>query len=263
MTAREVAAIIEAWAPLSIQESWDNAGFCVGSPQTEVKGALFCLDVTPDVVQEALDLGVHMVISHHPLIFHGLKQICGEDAVTKMIIKALRHDLVLYSVHTNADKVATGVSGVMAEMLDLKNVAVLHPDTPPDAAAPVGLGVVGDLAAPQEVHTFLQRVKEVFNLSFLRVGPICMPAIARVAVCGGSGSSLISRAMACKADIFISGDISYHHFFSTEGKMMVADIGHYESEIGIIHRLASVVSEKSPNFAVYLTKHNTNPIHYL
>ena len=272
-TAREVAEIIELWAPLSIQESWDNAGFCTGLPQTQVKGVLLCLDVTHDVIEEALALGTNMIISHHPLIFHGLKQLCGQDEVAKMIIKALKHDLVIYSSHTNADKVEVGVSGLMAKMLDLQDVKILNPDshhTPVTSnvtsvsavATPVGLGMVGNLPSPQETHSFLQTVKQIFKIPCLRVSPLTVQTIRRVAVCGGSGSSLIGQARERGADIYLSGDFSYHHFFPTSGEMMIADVGHYESEIGIVYQLAHLLSKKNLTFAVSITKHNTNPIHY-
>jgi len=266
MTAREVAAMIEAWAPLSIQETWDNAGFCVGLPQTPVRGVLLCLDVTPQVIEESLDLGANMIISHHPLIFHGFKQLCGQDKVARMVAWAIKSDLVIYSSHTNADKVASGVSGVMAEALGLQHVAVLDPDEQHHTGSVVGLGLVGDLPAPQETYSFLQMVKRVFCLSSLRVSAEFVPTVHRVAVCGGSGSPLIPQAWERGADIFLSGDIGYHHFFSLdkkEKKMMIADIGHYESEIGIVQKFARMLSEKNVNFAIHTTKCNTNPIQYL
>ena len=263
MTAREVAAIIEDWAPLSIQESWDNAGFCVGSPHMPVEGVLCCLDVTPQVLEEALALGSNMVISHHPLIFQGLKQLCGQNQVAQMVTQAIKSNLVVYSCHTNVDKVATGVSGVMAKTLDLQNVTILNPDKKSPEEGVIGLGLVGNLPAPQEVHSFLEAVKRHFHVACLRVGPLFIPTIQKVAVCGGSGSALIPHALESGADIFLSGDISYHHFFATNQKMMIADIGHYESEIGIVQKLARLLLEKNVNFAVHTTKSNTNPIHYL
>lgn len=262
MTAREVAAIIESWAPLSIQEAWDNAGFCVGRPQTQVTGVLLCLDVTPAVIEEALLLGANLIISHHPLIFQGVKQLCEQNEVMRMVAKAIKNDLVVYSAHTNADKVATGVSGLMAERLGLKETEVLRVDMQNATENQTGLGIVGTLCEPQEVRSFLQRVKEVFNLSCLRVGPLSKEVIRKVAVCGGSGSSLISKAMEVSADIFLSGDISYHHFFSTEGEMVIADMGHFESEIEIIRKFAQLLLEKNLTFAISITKNQTNPINY-
>jgi len=253
MTAREVAAMIESWAPLSMQESWDNAGFCVGSPDTKVKGVLLCLDVTNVIIQEALDVGANMIISHHPLIFQGLKQLCEQNEVARIVTAAIKSDLVIYAAHTNADKVATGVSGMMAEMLDLQNIEVLNPD---------GFGIVGNLLYTQEVHSFLKQVKQIFKTPCLRISQISASMIQRVAVCGGSGAALIPQAIERGADIFISGEFGYHHFFSTNGKMMIADIGHYESEIAITQKLAHLLSEKNVNFAVHITKNSTNSIHY-
>ena len=253
MTAREVAAMIESWAPLSIQESWDNAGFCVGSPDTKVKGVLLCLDVTAVILQEALDLGANMIISHHPLIFQGLKQLCEQNEVARIVTAAIKSNLVIYSAHTNADKVTTGVSGMMAGMLDLQEMDALSPD---------GFGMVGNLPVPQEVSPFLMQVKRIFHTPCLRFSQISLSMIQRVAVCGGSGAALIPQAMERGADIFISGEFGYHHFFSTNGSMMIADIGHYESEISITQRFAHLLSEKNVNFAVHITKNSTNSIHY-
>jgi dinuclear metal center YbgI/SA1388 family protein len=262
MTAREVAAIVESWAPLSIQEAWDNAGFCVGLPQTQVSGVLLSLDVTPSVIDEAIALGANLIISHHPLIFGGIKQLCEQDEVARMVATAIRSDLVIYSSHTNADKVTTGVSGIMANMIGLVEVEVLSPDNYAALEETVGLGIVGNLHPPQEVRQFLHGVKRIFGLSSLRVGPLTVPVIRRVAVCGGSGSSVISKALESKADIFLSADMKYHDFFLLLGEMVIADMGHYESEIGIIHKMAQLLLEKNLTFAVSITKNNTNPINY-
>ena len=97
---------------------------------------------------------------------------------------------------------------------------------------------------------------------FLRTNTVSVPTIRRVAVCGGSGASLIPEALASGADIFLCGDLKFRHFFSGEGKMIIADIGHYESEIGIVHELSRLLLEKNVTFAVSITKNNTNPIHY-
>jgi len=261
MTAREVAAVLEAWAPLSIQESWDNAGFCLGLPQTEVKGVLLCLDLSLAVVEEALQVGANMIISHHPLIFQGLKQICGQNETARIVAKAMQHDLVVYAAHTNADKVFSGVSGQMAALLGLKEQEILQPDEA-SSASTIGLGIIGNLPQPEETRSFLLRVKQCFALSCLRTGPLHTTLISKVAVCGGNGSALIAQAHKRGADIFLSGDIGYHHFFSGETPMIVADMGHYESEIGIIDRFVQVLSEKNLTFAVYRTQHSANPVHY-
>ena len=262
MTALEVAAILEAWAPLSTQESWDNSGFCVGLPQTEVKGVLLCLDVTPAVIEEALLVGANMIISHHPLIFQGLKQICGQNELTQMVAKAIQHGLVLYAAHTNADKVFSGVSGQMADLLGLEEQEVLLPDEQTGATLSTGLGITGNLPESEDTRSFLLKVKKCFKLNCLRVGPLHTPLIRRVAVCGGSGAALIGQAQKWGADIFLSGDIRYHHFFPEYGPMIIADMGHYESEIGIIERFVQVLSKKNLTFAVYTAQRGTNPVHY-
>jgi len=262
MSAQEVADVLEAWAPLSIQEPWDNAGFCIGLPQTEVNGVLLCLDISMEVIEEALSIGANMIISHHPLIFQGLKQICGQNEPARIVAKAIQHDLVVYAAHTNADKVFSGVSGQMADLLGLEERQILRADNRTDMDAPVGLGIVGNLPQPEESRNFLLRVKQCFKLSSLRTGPLHASIIRKVAVCGGSGAPLIVQAQKCGADIFLSGDISYHHFFPGDGSMIVADMGHFESEIGIIDRIVQVLLEKKPTFAVRTARCNINPVHY-
>ena len=262
MTAQEVAAIIEAWAPLSIQEEWDNTGFCVGSPQACVKGVITCLDVTPSVMEEAIALGANMIISHHPLIYNELKQLCEQDEVARMVAMAIRNNLVVYSAHTNADKAVAGVSWLMADVLNLQDIEILNPDKQSESKAPCGMGIIGNLPVPQEVHPFLKTVVQKFSLFCIKTSRITVPVIRRVAACGGSGSALIPKALERGADIFLSGDISYHHFSCADGKMIIADIGHYESEIGIVSKLTQLLSKKNLNFAVSISKNSSNPINY-
>jgi dinuclear metal center YbgI/SA1388 family protein len=257
MKVKDIIAVIEEFAPLSIQEGWDNSGLCVGSPEDEVTSALFALDCTEQLVDEAVACGADMIITHHPLIFSGLKKISPQDQVGAAVIKAIKNGIAIYAAHTNADKVIAGVSGAMAAKLGLCDVRILDED-----GEGTGLGVVGDLSQPLTADEAVALVKEKFGLKMLKASRPSDGMISRVAMCGGSGGSLIGAARRSGAQLYISGDISYHNFFTPEG-FMIMDIGHYESEIEIVNILFSLIMKKFPTFAVRITQNiNSNPIYY-
>ena len=257
MKVKDVIAVIEDFAPLSIQEGWDNSGLCVGSPEDEVSSVLFALDCTESLVDEAIECGADMIITHHPLIFSGLKKISPDNQVGAVVIKAIKHGIAIYAAHTNADKVISGVSGAMAEKLGLANVQILDED-----GEGTGLGVVGDLSEPLTAEQVIALVKDKFSLKMLKSSKPLEGLITRVAMCGGSGGSLIGAAKKSGAQLYISGDISYHNFFTPEGFMLM-DIGHYESEIEIVNILFSLIRKNFPTFAVRITQNiNSNPIYY-
>ena len=257
MKVRDIIQAIEEFAPLSIQEGWDNSGLCIGSPDDEVSSVLFGLDCTPELVDEAVSCGADMIVTHHPLIFSGLKKISADNPPGEAVIKAIRAGISIYAAHTNADKVMAGVSGAMAARLSLKDVQILDQDG--DGA---GLGVVGNLPEPMTAEEAAAYVKERFNLKVLKASRPVDGMISRIAMCGGSGGSLIGAAMKSGAQLYISGDISYHNFFTHNG-FMIMDIGHYESEIEIVDILFSLIKKKFPIFAVRITQNiNSNPIYY-
>ena len=257
MKVRDIIDVIEKFAPLSIQESWDNSGLCVGSPDAQVKSVLLGLDCTEELVDEAIACGADMIITHHPLIFSGLKRITPEDQIGAAVIKAVKAGISIYAAHTSADKVIAGVSGAMAARLGLVNVSILDED-----GDGTGLGVVGDLQQPLSAQEAVALVKERFSLKAMRTSRPLEGHITRVAMCGGSGGSLIKAAMASGAQLYISGDISYHNFFTREG-FMIMDIGHYESEIEIVEILFSLLRKNFPTFAVRITQNiYSNPIFY-
>ena len=257
MKVKDVIAVIEEFAPLSIQEGWDNSGLCVGSAEAEVTSVLFALDCTEELVDEAVECGADMIITHHPLIFSGLKKISPEDPVGAAVIKAIKHGISIYAAHTNADKVMAGVSGAMAQKLGLTDVQILDED-----GEGTGLGVVGNLPQPLVAEQMVALVKEKFKLQMLKSSKPLEGVISRVAMCGGSGSSLIGAAKKSGAQLYISGDISYHNYFTADG-FMIMDIGHYESEIEIVNILFSLIKKNFPTFAVRITQNiNSNPIYY-
>ena len=257
MKVKDIIKVIEDFAPLSIQESWDNSGLCVGSPDAPATSALLGLDCTEELVDEAIACGANMIITHHPLIFSGLKKITPEDQTGAAIIKAVKAGISIYAAHTSADKVIAGVSGAMAARLGLVNVSILDED-----GDGTGLGVVGDLQQPLSAQEAVALVKDRFSLKAMRTSRPLEGPITRVAMCGGSGGSLIKAAMASGAQLYISGDISYHNFFTREG-FMIMDIGHYESEIEIVEILFSLLRKNFPTFAVRITQNiYSNPIFY-
>ena len=257
MKVKDIIKVIEDFAPLSIQEGWDNSGLCVGSPEDEVSSVLLALDCTPELIDEAVACGADMVVTHHPLIFSGLKKISPDDMVGAAVIKAVRAGVSVYAAHTSADKVLEGVSGAMAARLGLTGVEVLAED-----GDGTGLGAVGDFPRPIAAEEAVRLVKEAFGLKMMKTSRPLDGMISRVAMCGGSGGSLIGAAKAAGAQLYISGDISYHNFFTPEG-FMVMDIGHYESEIEIVDILFSLIKKNFPTFAVRITQNiNSNPIYY-
>lgn len=261
MKAGEIAASLEAFAPLALQESWDNAGFCIGHPAQEVHGIMLGLDCTERLMDEALERGADMIVTHHPLIFRGIKRIDPTDPTGRLVYRAIRHGLVVYAAHTNADKVCSGVSGRMADLLGLEDRRMLEPDTRTAGGEPAGLGMVGELSRPMDPEAFVAWVKECFGLSSVRTSSLPSGPVRRVALCGGSGAGLIGAALAAGADAYVSGDISYHHFFCPED-LLLMDIGHFESEYGIVGRFFEILRENFPNFAVHISERENNPVNY-
>ncbi|MDE6835652.1 MAG: Nif3-like dinuclear metal center hexameric protein, partial [Muribaculaceae bacterium] len=201
---RDIASLIEEFAPKSLQEDYDNAGLQVGNPDMEVSAALLCLDVTEDILDEAIERSCNLIISHHPLIFKGLKSVTGKDATQRIVIKALSNNIAIYAAHTNLDAAFDGVSFEMAHMLGLKDIRVLDPRREnPDT----GIGVIAD-ASPTPKLEFLRKLKEKFNVKALRYSAYTPKLVVKkVALCGGSGAFLIRKAIAEGADAIVTGDV--------------------------------------------------------
>jgi dinuclear metal center protein, YbgI/SA1388 family len=258
MRVKDIASAIEDFAPLAIQEDWDNSGLCIGSPEQEVHGVLLGFDCTPDLIDEAVSCGADMVVTHHPLIFNGLKKISPEDSVGLAVCKAISAGVAVYSAHTNSDKVLAGVSGAMAARLALEDVEVLE-----RTEDGIGFGAIGNLGMQMSSHDFIEYAKVAFGLSVVRCSrPLEVP-VRRVAVCGGSGASFIDLAASRGAQVYVCGDISYHRFF-TGKDFMVMDIGHFEGEVEIVNILFSLIKKKFPNFAVRTSEklESSNPVFY-
>lgn len=270
MKIKEIVSALEQFAPLPLQDDFDNAGLQIGLTEAEAAGALLCLDVTEAVLDEAIALGYNLVISHHPLIFKGYKSITGRDYVERCILKAIKNDIVIYSAHTNLDNAWGGVNHKIAEKIGLKNLTVLEPKEEsiihPVTLQPVeqvGAGIVGELEKTETELEFLKRIKKTFEVGCLRHNKLMGREIQKVAICGGSGAFLIPQAIRAGADVFITGEIKYHEYFGREGEILLAEIGHYESEQYTKEIFYSIIRDVFPNLELQMSKINTNPIKYL
>ena len=260
MKLKEIVDALEQFAPLPLQDGFDNAGLQVGLTDAEVTGALLCLDVTEAVLDEAIALGYNLVISHHPLMFKGCKSITGKDYVERCILKAIRNGIAIYSAHTNLDNVQGGVNYKMAEKIGLTDVRILEPK---DDCPQAGSGAIGRLACAEDEEAFLKRIKHTFGVGCLRHNRGCQRQIKTGALCGGAGAFLIPSAIRQKADVFITGEIKYHDYFNYDSQILLAEIGHYESEQYTKEIFYQLIRESFPGLAVEQTRVNTNPINYL
>ena len=361
MKVKELVSELERFAPASLQESYDNAGLNVGFPDAEINGVLICIDVIPEIVDEAIAKQCNMIISHHPLIFPNIKRITGSNNVEKSIVKALQNNISIYCGHTNFDKAQNGVSMKMCEKLGLKNCTILdaeadmlrkiavyvpqqyaevvrnamfsagagtignydecsfnvdgtgsfranencnpfvgnigerhheaevrievicpsylqtkvvaamlkvHPYEEPafdiykleNHWNSVGLGAIGELETEISEEDLLAMVKQNFHVGNIKHSALTGRKLRRIAVCGGSGASFIRMAISSKADAYITADIKYHDWFLAERKILLLDIGHYESEQFTKEIFYDIVVKKNNNFATYFSDINTNPI---
>lgn len=364
MKIKEVISALEMFAPLPLQDGFDNAGLQIGLTDAEATGALLCLDVTEAVVDEAITLGYNLIVSHHPLLFKGYKSLTGKDYVERCIMKAVKNDIVIFSMHTNLDNAMGGVNYKIADKIGLKNVQILdakedcllklvtfvpenqaekvrqalfeagcgnignydacsynvngkgtfragegthpycgkvgelheeaevrietilpafrksavvkallavHPYEEPaydlyplrNNWSQTGAGIIGELDEPETETDFLKRIKQTFEVGCVKHSRMKGRLIRSVALCGGAGAFLLPKAVGCHADVFITGEVKYHDYFSYEDDILIAEIGHYESEQYTKEIFYSIIREKFPALDVQMTRVNTNPIKYL
>jgi dinuclear metal center YbgI/SA1388 family protein len=262
-TIKEITAHLESIAPAHYQEGYDNAGLITGDAAWPVTNVLCSLDCTEAIIEEAIEWGCNLVVAHHPIVFKGLKRLNGRNYVERTIIKAIKNDVAIYAIHTNLDNVLhRGVNAKIAEKLGLQNLSILLPKAEMNNLE-VGAGVIGELPAEVSESLFLQQLKETMLAGCVRHTRLLGKPIKTVAVCGGSGSFLLPTAIARRADVYVTADFKYHEFFDADGHLVIADIGHYESEQFTIDLLHEIISEKFTTFAPLKTSVNTNPVHYL
>lgn len=260
MICRDIIETVNEFAPLSLQENWDNSGVQLGDIDDECRGVLLCVDVTPDVVDEAVSRGCNLIVSHHPLIFKGLRHITGATPVERAVMRALRSGVTVYAAHTSLDSTRGGVSYAMASMLGARVTGVLSPSAgDPDT----GLGVVARFDESLAPDALAARVCRAFGSPVTRCSSGTGAAVSCVAMCGGSGGEFIGAARAAGAQAYITSDVRYHDFVDHGREIFIVDIGHYESESCAKDIFYRVISEKFPNFAVYYSEIEKNPINYL
>ena len=266
---KEVVFALERFAPLPLPESFDNAGLQVGLTEAEASGALLCLDVTEEVIDEAVSLGCNLVVSHHPLLFRGLKAVSDRNLAERCVRKAILNDIVIYSAHTNLDNAEDGVNFKIAEKLDLEQVRLLQPhavkvkDGGREYAVMAGSGVVGTLPEPEDSLKFLQRMKSVFHVECLMHNDLLQRPVRKVVICGGAGDFLLDEAVAQGADAFVTGEMHYHQYFGREQEIQIAVLGHYQSEQYTKEIFYSIIGDVCPELPLYMTSVDTNPIKYL
>ncbi len=244
----EIVSTLENAIPLDWQESFDNSGLLCGDKDVICSGVVVCFDVCEAVIDLAIEKKCNLIISHHPLVFRGLKKFTGEDNVTKTLLKAIKNDIAVYAAHTNLDSVASiGVNTTLAKKLRLNNVRPLQNDSRAEQGY-FGIGGIGELEQETDFKDFLLQVKNDLNINNIKFIEGKNPKIKTVAFCGGSGSEFIEKAIELNADCYLTGDIKYHQFLDCEGRILLADIGHFESESFIIDELIGLLSEKFCNF---------------
>ena len=256
MKVSDIIGAIEKTAPLFLQEDFDNSGLQVGFPDAEVSKVLVCLDVTEDVVADAIALGCGLIVSHHPLLYHPLKQVSCASYQQRCVVDALANSIAIYSAHTSLDNAKGGVNYRIASILGLEDLSWLQPR--PDGAG--GSGVVGMLPEAVPDHEFLHTLKDVFEVECLHHTAPCGKPIRKVAVCGGSGAFLMQDAIRMKADAFITGELHYHDYFESDG-MLLAALGHYQSEICTAGLLKDIIRAAFPDLEI-VSSLDTNAIKY-
>jgi len=261
---KDVLSALEQFAPLPLQESWDNAGLQIGLTEAEVSGALLCLDVTEKVVDEAEQKGCNLVVSHHPLLFRGLKQISDQTDVERTVWKAIQKGIAIVSMHTNMDNAKGGVNYKIAERLGLQNIRFGTDCGKGDnTASEAGSWVMGELAEAMAADDFVISVKRQMEAESAMCNELLRRPIKKVAICGGAGDCFLDEAIAAGADAFITGEMHYHVYFGHEQQLQICVIGHYESEHFTTELFQDIINRACPEVRTEIAETNTNPIIYL
>ncbi len=242
------------------QEEYDNAGFLVGNQDCTCQGVLVALDVTPAVIDECIDNHCNMIVTHHPLIFRGVKRITTANLTGRMLYKLIQNNIAVYAAHTNLDNLSQGVNGILSQRLGLTQCRILSPAF---GREDVGAGMVGELPVPMPFESFVLFVKRTLNIPCLRISAPCRQQISRVAICGGAGGFLLSDAITANADIFITSDLKYHDFQQAEERIILVDAGHFETEQFAKEVIFSAISEKFSTFVCRISTAMNSYVFYL
>lgn len=259
---KDIISCIEEVAPLSFQESYDNSGLIVGNKENECKGVYVCLDVFSSSVKEAINKGCNLIISHHPFIFHSIKKLPPNDEITKILTLAIKNDISIYASHTAIDSSTSGVNDILAKELGLKDIEPLS-DIDNDDKNFLGIGAIGYLSKKTTLNKYLLFVKQKLNIPTIRYIGKEDYNICKIALCGGSGISLVEDAIKKQCDLLLTGDIKYHDFLTFSNQINIADIGHFESEQFIKQRFIEIISKKFSNFAPLILTSETNRVKFI
>lgn len=251
---QDVIELLERKLPLKLQESWDNSGLQVGSTSSLCTGVLLCLDVTEAIIGEAKAKGCNLIVAHHPLLFRGLKCIGDKSYVERSVALAIKHDISIYAAHTNADTAPEGLNYLLGQKLGLEHISILDPNPSGES----GLGVIGELKESMALSSFIAHLANIFDSKQVRRSPYTPQSVKRVALCGGAGAFLHSRARAFGADVFITGEAKYNDYFDAEGICLIT-IGHYESEYIACQLFEQIISTEYPKLC-QLSEINVNPV---
>ena len=267
MLVNQIIGVIEQVAPRAFQESWDNTCLQVGNPFSECTGVLICVDVTPEVIDEAIAKKCSLVVSHHPLIFKGIKQLVGATPQQAAIMNAIAAGINVYSNHTALDNVPGGVSYTIAEKLGVHVQDALVPK-PGEHSTKYGLGVFGDFEERPTVSQLIERVKKTFDSPVVRTTNRALldadDPVTTIAICGGSGGEFIPVAIERRAQVYLTSDVRYHDFVDYGDRLMIIDIGHYESEKCTREIFKRIITDRfGDEVPVLISESQTNPIHYL
>lgn len=253
MNGFKVIEKIEALYPTQLAYDWDNVGLQVGTLDKEVQTILLTLDVTNQVVLEAKNHNVDLIIAHHPLIFTGIKSIQTDGYQGSIIESLIKQDITLYIAHTNFDISNYGMDSMLAEMLSLENLENLD-----DITDNEGLGKIGEIQETNMLD-FISKVKKVFQIEHVRFIGNVHQSVKRVAISGGSGSSNMLNAAKKKADLFITGDVTYHKALDAVSLgINTLDVGHH-IEHHFMYHLKNVMKEEGITSTIITSKINTNP----
>ena len=268
-TINDVVAFLDATFRPELQEDYDNAGFLLGEASTPYHGSLVAIDLTPEVIDECIDLGLNLIVTHHPFIFGGLKRITDRSEAGRMTMALIKNNISVYAAHTNLDNLPWGVNGILAEKLGMKDCRILKPLSALHSplSTDIGAGMVGELSDPMTAEAFLQKVKTILGIPFIRTSQSIIPhsssLIKKVAICGGAGSFLIPDAIAAHADLYLTADLKYHDFQRGEDRIILADAGHYETEQFAKEIIYRSISEKFCNFACRISERQLSIVHYI
>ncbi len=261
MKIKEVIAALEQFAPLPLQEDYDNAGLQLGLTEAEVSGALLCLDVTEETVAEAVEKGCNLVVSHHPLLFRGLKQIVDADSVQRTVKMAIKNDVTIVSMHTNLDNAVGGVNWKIAEKLGLEAGRQGVQGVQEVQGEKCGL-YVGTFAKPLSANDFISLLKTRMEAQCVMTNELLKREIRKVAICGGAGSFMLDDAIAQGADAFVTGEMHYHEYFGHDQEIQIAVIGHYESEHFTNELFKEIIERECKGVRCVMADSQKNPVRY-